>query len=241
MNSLFDGFQYVGQGFKLLTKSGLKRYVIIPLMINVLLFIGFFFVLRYFVVQFNEWFTSYLPAWLHWLSIILWLLFFVGFFVIIIYCFLTIANIVSAPFLSFLSEKVEFYLTGKEGEQRSLWENIRDVPRIMGRQLTILLYYLPRALIILILFFVPIIHFVAPIIAFLFHAWYMSFTYIDYPTDNHRIPIRKVRTWLNERMIASFGFGSLVLLISMVPVLNFFILPAATASATVFWIKEQKK
>lgn len=240
MHHFINGIHYLGQGFHLITKPGLKRFVIIPLIINILLFISLFLLLRYLIGEFNAWFTHFLPAWLHWLSILLWVLFFLGFFVIIVYTFVTITNLLSAPFNSFLAEKVEMYLTHHNLTQRSLWDNIKDVPRVVGRQFAILGYYIPRAILILILFFIPVIHIIAPILAFLFHAWFMTFTYIDYPTDNHRIPIHKVRSWLHERRSLTLGFGVAVLLFSMVPILNFFIIPAAVAGATKCWIDEEK-
>ncbi len=128
MNHPGLGFSYFLDGFSLITKPGVRRFVIIPLIINILLFIGLFFLLRYFVGEFNVWFAQHLPKWLHWLSTILWLLFFISFFIIIIYTFVTIANLVSAPFNSFLSEKVELYLMGHVFEERTLMDNIKDIP-----------------------------------------------------------------------------------------------------------------
>lgn len=240
-NSQALGIHYLFDGFSLISKPGLRRFVIIPLIINILLFTAAFFLLRYFVGEFNIWFSAYLPSWLQWLSTILWILFFIGFFGIIIYTFVTIANVVSAPFNSFLAEKVEIYLTGKIPEDRSLMDNLKDIPRIIARQLSIIGYYLPRAILILILFFIPIVQVIAPILSFLFHAWVMTMTYIDYPTDNHRIPMRDVRTWMQERRGPSFGFGISVLVSSMIPVLNCFTIPAAVAGATKFWVESQNR
>jgi CysZ protein len=232
------GIHYLLAGFKLIAQPGIRRFVIIPLLINIALFIGFFFVLNYFVGEFNQWFENFLPHWLHWLSTILWVLFFLAFFVILIYTFVTVANIISAPFNSFLAEKVEFYLTGKLLEERSLLDNIKDIPRIIARQMSILAYYVPRALLLLILFFIPVIQAVAALISFLFHAWLMTLTYLDYPTDNHRIPMRDVRAWLNQRRWVSLSFGISVLVCSMIPIINCFTIPAAVAGATQFWVEE---
>jgi len=240
MNQPIHGMQYLFDGFRLITKPGLRRFVIIPLMINLLLFISLFFLLRYFVSEFNLWFAHHLPHWLQWLSGILWLLFFIGFFGIIVYTFVTVANIVSAPFNSFLAEKVELYLTGTIPVDRSLLDNIKDVPRIIGRQLSIIGYYIPRALLILILFFIPIVQTVAALLSFVFHAWIMTLTYIDYPTDNHRIPIHDVKKWMQERRWSSLVFGSCILVCSMIPIINCFIIPAAVAGATKYWIEARR-
>ena len=92
-------------------------------------------------------------------------------------------------------------------EQRTLVENIKDIPRIIARQLAILVYYFPRAIIILILFFIPFLATIASPIWFLFHAWMMTLTYIDYPTDNHRIPMSEVRSfYLQQKRWAAFGW-----------------------------------
>ena len=236
MNNPLLGLNYLIDGFVLITQPGLKRFVMIPLIINLILFMGLFFLLRYFVSEFNVWFAHHLPAWLHWLSTVIWFLFFISFFIIIIYTFVTLANLVSAPFNSFLAEKVELYLTGRVPEERSLLDNLKDIPRIMRRQLAILGYYLPRALLILILFFIPIVQAFAAILSFLFHAWFMTLTYLDYPSDNHRVPMQDVKTWMRQRRWLSLGFGVSVLVVSMIPIVNCFAIPAAVAGATKYWV-----
>lgn len=240
MNHPISGFQYLIDGFRLLSKPGLRRFVVIPLFINIILFVLLFILMRHYMGEFNVWFESYLPAWLKWLGTVLWLLFFISFFLILIYTFVTIANIIAAPFNSLLAEKVEYYLSGSLPESKNLLENIKDMPRIIGRQISILIYYLPRAVFILILFFIPVVQAIAAILWFLFNAWFMTLTYIDYPTDNHRIPLRDVRVWLKQKKGVSFGFGISVLIFTMIPFLNFFTIPAAVAGATKFWVNESK-
>ena len=232
------GLHYLSEGFKLIFKKGLRRFVVIPLIINTLLFTGMFFLSKYYFKVFDHWIAAHLPHWLIWLASILWVIFFIGFILLFIYSFTTLANLVSAPFNSFLAEKVEFYLTGKKIPERSLLEITKDVPRVIGRQLAIIGYYLPRAVLLLILFFIPIIQLVAGILWFVFNAWVMSLQYLDYPTDNHQIPLSDVKAWMGRNRLLALGFGTGVLLISMIPILNFFIVPAAVAGATQCWIKE---
>jgi CysZ protein len=238
-NHLTAGLSYFIDGFVLITKPGLRRFVVIPLLINTLLFIGLFFLSHHFIEQFNVWFAQHLPKWLQWLSTVLWLLFFISFFMTIVYTFVIVANIVSAPFNSFLAEKVEYYLTGHIAEGRSLYENLKDIPRIVGRQIAIIAYYIPRALLVMILFFVPIIQTLAPILAFLFHAWFMSLIYFDYPTDNHRVALKEVKVWMRQQHWLTLGFGMGVLISSMIPIINCLTIPAAVAGATKCWIEQK--
>lgn len=240
MNHPIAGFTHFMDGLSLITKPGIKRFVIIPLMINLLLFIGLFFLSKHFFEQFNHWFEHFLPSWLQWLSVILWIAFFIGFFLVLIFTFVTITNIISAPFNSFLAEKVEFYLRGNTIASRTVMEIIKDVPRLIGRQLAIIGYYLPRALVLLLLFFIPIVQVVAALCWFLFNAWFMTLQYVDYPTDNHQIPLSAVHAKLKQKRWASLGFGVGVLVFTMIPILNFISVPAAVAGAVKFWIEENK-
>src|SRR5579872_5429308 len=186
MDNPTKAIYYLVDGFKLIFQPGLRRFVIIPLLINTFLFIGLFLLSKHFFAEFNDWLTNHLPHGLRWIGSILWLIFFMGYFFVMIYTFITIANFVSAPFNAFLAEKVELYLTGRSLQQQTLWMLMRDVPRLLKRQLAILWYYLPRAIGIIILFFIPVMQIIAALLWFLFNAWMMAMQHIDYPMDNHR-------------------------------------------------------
>ena len=239
MTEFFSGVRYFITGFELITKPGIKRYVVIPIIINIILFIGLFLVFRHYVSLFNVWVAAHIPTWLHWLSAILWLLFFMCFFLFFIAAFVAIANLIAAPFNSLLSEAVERYLTGKSLTDRGMLENMKDVPRIIGRQLAVLAYYVPRALILFVLFFIPIIQLISAALWFLFNAWFLTLTYLDYPTDNHRISFRETRRWLTQRRFAGLGLGVSALIASMIPLVNLVAMAAAVAGATQFWLERE--
>lgn len=238
MNPFILGALYLFQGLHLIAKPGIRRFVILPILVNIILFTIMFFVLGYWLHQLSDWLLLYLPSWLAWVGVMLWWLFMIGFLAIVIFTFMTIANLIAAPFNSYLSEKIAWYLTGKSTQEMSLMQNLKDVPRVLARQAAIILYYLPRALSLLILYFIPVIQAAASVISFLFHAWTLSLTYIDYPTDNHRVSFQEMRLWLTERRLAALGFGSAILLFSFIPIFNFVVMPAAVAGATKWWIDE---
>lgn len=236
-NNPYSGASYLFEGFKLILKPGIKRFVVIPLFINIILFAALFMLAKHYFSIFDHWFILHLPHWLAFLGNILWVIFFLGFFLVMIYTFVTIANLIAAPFNSLLAEKVQLYLTGQVHEQ-SLLTTCKEVPRIIGRQLAILGYYLPRAIIVLILFFVPVIQIVAAVIWFLFNANFMTITYVDYPADNNRVALREMLARLRKKRGLALGFGSAVLVLTMIPVVNFFVIPAAVAGATKLWLEQ---
>jgi len=239
MHALIKGIGYLFEGFNLIFKPELRLYVLIPWLLNVILFVLLFFVVRHYFYEFEYWVDTYLPHWLHWLHFVFWLLFIISFLLLTVYVFVIVANLLCAPFNSFLAEKVEWYLTGKLPPAKSLYANIKALPSIIKRQLQILAYYLPRAFLLFILMFIPVLQALSAVFWVMLNAWFMAFTYIDYPTDNHHIPLDTVKKWLRDRRLSAFGFGIAAVFISMVPLLNLFIIPAAVAGATKWWLEER--
>ena len=114
---------------------------------------------------------------------------------------------------------------------------MKDVPRIMKREWQKFARYLPRAIVLLILYFIPGIgQTVAPVLWFLFSAWMLAIQYCDYPFDNHKVPFKEMRTALRTRKITNMQFGALTSLFTMIPLLNLFIMPVAVCGATAMWV-----
>lgn len=240
MSDFLRGISYFFAGVKLVQLPGLRRFIIIPVIINIVLFVGLFVLLWHYFGEFNHWVMLQLPYWLQWLMVFFWLIFFVSFFLLLIYSFVTVANILAAPFNTVLAEKVKVYLTGQPLPNVGVWDSIKDAPRSIWRQFQILGFYLPRAFIFFLLFFVPMLQPIVGIIWFFFHAWFMALTYVDYPSDLEKYAVSSLRMWLRQRKGVALGLGSSVLVFSMVPVLNFFVIPAAVAGATKLWVDEKQ-
>ncbi len=233
-----NGFDYILKGFSLIFEKQIRLYIIIPVLINILLFIAMFFIGIHFFHELTLWINHLLPKWLHWLQWLLWILFTVLIFTLYAYTFTLFTNLIGTPFNSFLSEKVEYYLTGQSLESSSWSTVLKSIPRTIGRQLQLIIYYLLRAAILLLLSFIPVIHIFATIAWFLFTAWMLTIQYIDYPMDNNHISFKDLRQAIGQKKLLSLSFGISTLLFIYVPVINFFVMPAAVAGATAMWVKE---
>jgi CysZ protein len=236
---------YFFQGFQLIHTKGLKRFVFIPLLVNLLLFSTAIYYLYGEIGASILWLIDLIPdwQWLGWLkdglSYIIWPI--AVFVVLLVFALLfgTLANWIAAPFNGLLSEKVEKHLTGQELGDSGLGDIIKDIPRTFGREMSKLLYYLPRALGFLILFF--ILPLAGQILWFLFSAWMMAVQYCDYPFDNHKVSFKEMRRVLLQRRSSSFSFGIVVSLFSMIPIVNFLVMPVAVCGATAMWVDELKQ
>ncbi len=229
-----SGAGYLMKGFELIRLKGIRRFVFIPLLINLILFsCAFYFIfieLEFYMAALME----RLPNWLNWLSNLIWPLAVITILVIFSFLFSTAANWLSAPFNGLLSEKIENLLLGKPAIKGSLSDIIKDIPRTLTREWQKLTYYIPRAIVFFILMWVlPII---GQIIWFLFVAWMMAVQYKDYPFDNHKIPFSIMKHSLKEHKKLSYSFGISVAIFSMIPIINLIIMPVAICGATALWI-----
>ncbi|MBG6536197.1 sulfate transporter CysZ [Pseudomonas aeruginosa] len=235
-----SGPQYLGEGLKLIMRPGLRLFVLIPLPLNLLVFallIGFA------MQQFSHWVDLLMPSlpdWLSFLQYIVWPLFVLLVLVIVFFTFTMVANIISAPFNGFLSEKVEVVVRGRDDFPPFSWaELLAMIPRTMGREMRKLAYFLPRALVLLVLSFVPGVNLIATPLWILFGIWMMAVQYIDYPADNHKLGWNEMLAWLRSKRWACMGFGGMTYLALLIPLVNLVMMPAAVAGATLFWVREE--
>ncbi len=238
----FSGIACLAEGARLLTLPKLRIFILVPLLVNFLLFILATTIL---VQQFEGAMNAvegWLPSWLSFLAWIFWLLFAFVILLVYGYSFSLITNLIAAPFNGLLAEKIEAHITGTppDGEPLS-----KMIPRTIGRELVKLWYFISRGLLValglLALSFVPGLNLLVSVLGLLWGAWSMAIQYVDYPADNHQRPFIDLRRHLGRYRLDSFGFGGLVMLGNMVPLLNIFVMPIAVAGATVFWVKSNRE
>ena len=156
---VLSGPQYLREGLKLVLSPGLRLFVLLPLLINLVLFVGLIYFAGH---QFSLWVDTLMPTlpnWLSFLNYVLWPLFVVLLILMVFFTFTMFANIIAAPFNGFLSEKVEAVVRGVDNSPPFSWsELIAMVPRTLAREMRKLGYFLPRAIALLILSFVPVVN-----------------------------------------------------------------------------------
>lgn len=241
-NSLLTGARYFFRGAKLLLHPRLRKYILVPLLVNCVLFFSLTYFLIGYVDNLSEWNLN-LPAWLEFaekvLKLAAWFLIVVVLLIGYGYFFNIITNILAAPFYGLLAQKTEELLLGTEPPDESL---IKMIPRTTVRELQKLLYFFVRGVMVLLLMLVlgtlMVLSFLVPVIGTLWGAWSMAIQYVDYPADNHQTPFRSLRKRLRSRKYSSIGFGTMVMGCSMIPILNIIAMPAAVTGGTLFWIHE---
>lgn len=236
-----DGVHYLFRGFRLLKNERLWHLIVIPLIINILLFSGLFALGLHWMNAFTTWLNAHLPSWLVWLDWLIWLLFLFAGIIVMVYTFTLFANIIGAPFYGLLAEKIEKLETGEEipglGGFRGF---LRLIPYVLKQQWRLFCYYAPRAIVCIVLFFIPVVQLAAPFIWFILNAWMMNIQYMSYPMENHQLSFSVMKSQFRAHRSLSLGFGSIIMLGMMVPIVNLFVMPAAAAGGTLLWIEKYK-
>lgn len=230
---------YFTAGMRLVLQPGLRKFILIPLLVNVLIF---FIVTAVLLNAFGDVFAqiqAWTPTWLQWLTWILWPLVAFVFLIVYGYSFNIITNFLAAPFFGLLAEKIETQLTGTAPPEEP-WSQL--IPRTLQREGVKLWYFISRGFLILlifvVLFFIPGANLLGTFIAAIWSCWCMAIQYSDYPADNHQLGFRELRRRLHTQKLTSYSYGGIILLGSMVPVLNIFVTPIAVAGATIYWVNE---
>lgn len=222
-----------------MTHPALRMFVIVPLAVNVLIFgslIGLGF--SYLSDLMDSWLAG-IPGWLDFITWIIWPLIILTVGLISGYLFTSVALLIASPFNALLAEKAEELVTGKPVDSlEGLGAALLALPRGIIREISKLIYYLPMAAFVLLLSFIPGLNAVAPVLWFLLGAWMMSIQFVDYPMDNHQLSFADVKEAVRSRRLSSMGFGGLVALCAGIPVINFFVVPAAVVGATLLWCEE---
>ena len=237
--NLFTGAGYFLRGLAMTFQPGLRRFVLIPLIANVILFSLMGWLLYGLIVDFYDAAMLTVPEWLQFLSwIITPLLWLIG-GLMTGYLSTLLVLMLTSPFHALLAEKVEEAITGEPVPALDgITAAVLEVPRAMFRELRKVLYYVPMALAVLVLTIVPLFSAFAPLAWFLLGAWMMSLQFVDYPMDNHRLAFRDVRDACAARRLSTIGFGGTVALFTGIPLLNLIVIPSAVIGATLLWCEE---
>ena len=217
---------FLFKGLKWVTRPELRKFIIIPVLINVVLY-SVALTLSYFYI--SDLIDQFIPGWLQWLSWVLWPLFFISFFIAGFFTFTVLANLIAAPFYGKLSAKTLAMVSDKP-------MTIAEAPlsKVLFAELIRMGYLATRALPLLIVSIIPGINVIAPFLWVLFGAWGMALEYLAYPLENEGVLFSEQKNLVKSVRLGALSFGGLAVLGLTIPVLNIIIAPAAVIGATLY-------
>ncbi|NOY66125.1 MAG: sulfate transporter CysZ, partial [Gammaproteobacteria bacterium] len=238
MSNPVKGISYFFSGLSLVMKPGIRQHALWPMLINTVLFIILTTIAISSVGDLIDWMLSFLPSWLDFLRYILWPFLALASMIILVLAFSIIANLIAAPFNAALAAAVERHLGGANVQSD---QTIKGAMALIMNEVRKIIYFLVRAIPLLILFLIPGVNIVAPFIWLFFGAWILTIEYADYPMGNHDLIFSEQKKRLKNQRAMSLGFGLAVAFSMMVPLLNFIVMPVAVAGATKMWVEDLSK
>lgn len=224
-------------------QPSLRRFVLIPLLVNMVLFTVLITVaVDGFDALMGFWIPQGDTLWLTALRGLLWVVFAALSLLILFLTFSAAANLIGAPFNGILAERVEIYLAGPQAHPPAQgWRELLTgaVPALLN-ECRKLAYFTIVGALVLILYLIPVLNVLFPLAWLLFGAWMLALEYLAYPMENHGFTLSQVRKAIKSRRLTVLGFGLCASLLTMIPIVNFFIMPAAVAGATALWTEQRR-
>lgn len=238
--TISEAITYIFTGLKLALSKECRLYIIIPLIVNVLFMSTCSYLLFTNIKALIFSLFEGLPDFLSFVAYVLSYL--LGLMIIFVcgYFFSTVATIIASPFYGLLADKVEALINGTHGDDMGVVDLLKDIPRILAREFKKQLFFLPLALICLVISIIPVINVFSPIAWFLLTAWMGALQYTDYAYDNHKISFTLMMNDLKTHTIPTFTIGATVAFLLGIPVLNILIPPAAVCAGTKYYVEMQK-
>ncbi|NNC23313.1 sulfate transporter CysZ [Salinisphaera sp. USBA-960] len=227
------------RGFSLLRDPALRRLAVWPVIINVFVIVG---LLGVFGWQLDHWLDAWvgaLPGWLDWLGALLWVVGLLLALVFFAFVFVILANLIAAPFTPFLSARVEDrYGNGVPESRHGMVGEISDA---VASEIKRLMYYATRALLLLLVTFVigfiPVVNLLVGPMWLGFGALMVAFEYLDEPLGNRGMSFDKKTAFLRSHAMRHIGFGSVIMGLTLLPLVNLVVMPAAVIGATVMYLE----
>ncbi|GAA0399643.1 sulfate transporter CysZ [Cocleimonas flava] len=247
ISGFLQGMKYAFSGFSLITKKGIRPFVLIPLVINIAVFsVAIWLASSQFEALMN-YLTGWLPSWmpdfiktgLEWL---LWPLFAILILIAVYYTFTIIANLIAAPFNSILAERVEQQLKGQPiTEQKGFKALLKTLGKTMGSEVSKVLYMLKWVPLLLLISVIPVVNVISPFAWGIYGAWMLSLQYTDFAMGNHQLFIKEELPLLRKNRSMALGFGGVLTVLMMIPIVNFFVMPVGVAGGTRYWVESLSK
>ena len=231
------------EGLGLLWHRDIRWLVIIPLLINIILFASATGFAAQWLAGWLERVINLVPDWLHWLVWIIWGLFAALALVVYAFTFTLIANLIGSPFYGLIAERIILMMSDNQtiSESRSMLEIAWGS---FVRQLQLMGYLIPRAiavgLLCLMISFIPLANMLVPVVAGSWAAWSLVLQYLDYGADIDQVGFRDLRQRAAAQRWQSMGFGFSALAASAIPIVNLLLLPATVIGGTLLWIRSNR-
>ncbi len=243
IQSFFDAHKFI-------VKNKLWKWILIPGLIYCILFIvGMYlfgissFKLIDFVLKetgLKAWLEMQQDSWLSLLVIvgqaIIVVMLFVYYFSLFKFMFL----IIGSPVFAYLSEKTQS-IVDEVDFPFSFTQLLKDIGRGVKIALRNLLWQTVYVLAILILSIVPVIGWIAPLIALLTECFYFGFSMLDYSSERNKLSAQQSIVFINKHKGLAIGNGLVFYSMHLLPIIGWLLAPSYAVIAATLSLHKAKQ
>ncbi len=220
----------------------LIQYIVIPFLINTLVFSGVVYLGLDF---FGSTVVEYIPQGEGWYwSVLYWLLWVVAVLlttVLVFFSFTVVGNLLASPFNDLLSERTEEVLSGAVNEEqfalgrffRDAWKTVLMEAKKMSIFVVVMLLILPFNLL------PGVGNSLYTILAISLTLFFLCFEYLGFVLVRKRQFFSEQKNYILARKFLMFGFSCGVMAILAIPFFQLFCIPLSVIGATRLWCEEE--
>lgn len=180
----------------------------------------------------REWLENFKNGWMNFLviicQIIIWMVSLMFYFSMFKFIFL----IIGSPLFSYLSEKTDTILTGKDFPF-SFSKLMNDAWRAIKIALRNLLWQSLYMLSLFLLSFFPLFGWVTPLVGLLVECYYLGFSMLDYSSERNNLSAMQSIQFIGRHKGLAIGNGFVFYLMHLVPIIGWLLAPSyAVIAAT---------
>ena len=250
LKEIIIAIQAYGKAHKFISKHKLWRWIVVPGLLYMLLFVAsmFFFWstandavdyintvtgIKGWLERMNSGFLNFLFSLAEFVITLLGLLFYFSLFK---YIWL----IIGSPLFAYLSEKTEALIEGKDFPF-SMAQLLKDAWRGVRLALRNTLWQTVYTVAILLLSLVPVVGWAAPVLALFIECYYYGFSMLDYSCERHKLSAAESIRFVGNHKGLAIGNGVVFYLMHFIPVLGWVFSPAYAVVAATISLYSQKK
>lgn len=221
------------EAFSIIKEAKLRKFYFLPGIISILLFFIFTYIGDTLSLSLSSALENFFKlgeyhSIIHVLiRILIWIC--TIFFYYLVYKSLLL--VILSPILSYVSERVEAHLTGKD-YKFSLKENISFVVRGVDIGVRSFIKQMIGTCVVMLLGVIFPINLSIPLLIFVIQGYFTGFSFMDYTLERYQLSPKESLAFLKKQRVYAVFCGGIFTILFFIPIIGIFIAPVVTCVAT---------
>ena len=250
LKEIIIAIQSFAQAHRFIIKHRLWKWILIPGVIYTILFITgiyLFLISSNSAIEFflkeagvKTWLDKMQDSWLNWFFIIGQVIFRLVLLLFYFSLFKYLFLIIGSPVFAYLSEKTESIIEEKQFPF-SFKQLMADMLRAVKIALRNMLWQTVYIITILILSFIPLFGWIAPLVALFVECYYFGFSMLDYSSERNKMSAQQSIIFISRHKGLAIGNGMIFYMMHLVPLIGWLFAPSYAVIAATLSLFNAKK